>query len=97
MATMDINRITALGGDGQYGNGANGTVYLKQEEEVDGAIIITGRGPGSPWTNLTIPDGYSFDTVTLSNQARVLADDRITITGRLLVTGDSILFAHSGQ
>ena len=97
MATMDINRITALGADGQYGNGANGTVYLKQEEDADGAIIITGRGAGSPWTNLTIPDGYSFDTVTLSNQARVLADDRITITGRLLVTGDSILSHTQGN
>ena len=32
--------------------------------------------------------------MTLSNQARVLADDPVVITGRLLVTGDSVL-SHS--
>ncbi len=97
MATMDINNITALGGDGYYGKAANGTVYLRQDDETDGAIVITGRGLNSPWTHLTIPPGYSFDTVTLSNQARVLADDPIILTGRLLITGESVLSHSNGN
>ena len=98
MATMDINKITTLGDDGEHGNGgANGTVYLKQNEETNGAIVITGRGPDTPWTHLTIPEGYGFDTITLSNQARVLADDPIVISGTLLVTGNSVLSHSTGN
>ncbi|MCD4721678.1 MAG: hypothetical protein K8S13_17715, partial [Desulfobacula sp.] len=66
-------------------------------EETNGAIVITGRGPDTPWTHLTIPEGYGFDTITLSNQARVLADDPIVISGTLLVTGNSVLSHSTGN
>ncbi|MFH1153807.1 MAG: Ig-like domain-containing protein [Pseudomonadota bacterium] len=97
MAFMDMDAITALGGYGYYANGANGTVYLKQENETNGALVITGHGPGSPWTQLTIPGAYTFDIITLTNQARVLADTPVIITGLLHITGDSILSHTQGS
>ncbi len=97
MATKDQNLITAMGGIGNYGSGANGTVYLKKETVPNGQIVITGQGDGSAWTQLSIPEGYIFDTVTLQNSARVLADEGVVITGRLLVTGDSVLSHSNGN
>ncbi len=95
METMNAGGITAMGGLGQYGSGANGTVFLKQEQTAGGELVITGQGPATPWTNLTIPTGYTFDSITLRDNARVITNDPITVTGALWVTGNSIL-THSG-
>ncbi|MBI5741952.1 MAG: Ig-like domain-containing protein [Nitrospirae bacterium] len=95
MATLDQGNVKALGGFGQYGNGSNGTVVFIQSNKAE--LVITGQGPSSPWTNLTIPPGYVFDSVTLRDNARVIAYDPFSITGKLLVTGNSILTHNNGN
>ena len=95
LATMDINSVTSQGGLGVNGKAANGTVFIKQEQETGGELIVTGQGPTSPWTDLNIPSGYTFDSLSLRNNARVITYDPIVVTGKVLITGDSILTHNS--
>ncbi len=96
--TYDPAGLTADGGDGFYGDdGANGTVFLLQEGDATGELVINGQGPGSPFTNLVLPPGESFSSLTLQNGARVIAQGAITLTERLLLRGDSVLTHPDGD
>ena len=97
METMNTTGITAQGGLGYYGNGANGTVFLKQEQNPGGELVITGQGPSSPWTDLHIPPGYTFDSLTLRNNARVIVYDPISVTGKVWISGNSVLTHNNGN
>ncbi|MCK6556256.1 Ig-like domain-containing protein [Candidatus Binatia bacterium] len=90
-ATYDPARITARGGDGFYADGADGTVFLKQESEPNGELVINGTTPGAPFTNLILPPGQTFDGLTLQNNARVVALGMIDLTGTLRLRGNSVL------
>jgi len=94
LETMNMNGMTAQGGLGYYGNGGNGTLFMQQEQKAGGELVLTGQGPTAPWTDVTIPPGYTFDSLTLRNNARVIVIGAIAVTEKLLVTGDSIL-THS--
>ena len=89
--TFTLDGVTARGGAGHYGNGADGTIFLLQESETNGELVINGRGPGSPFTDLVLPQGREFSSITLQNGAHVIAQSPIVLTGTLRVTGDSIL------
>ena len=93
MSTLNTNNVNALGGFGNYANGANGTVVFIEKNKA--ALILSGQGPSSPWTDLTIPPGYVFDSVVFRDNARVIAHDTFTVTGKVLVTGNSILTHQS--
>ena len=93
ISTLDLASLTATGGAGNYGNGADGTIFLLQEEETGGELVINGRGPGSPFTDMVLPAGHEFSSITLQNGARVIAQSPIVISGTLRLTGGSIL-AH---
>jgi hypothetical protein len=88
-STLEANNVQALGGFGHYANGANGTVVFIEQSKA--ALILMGQGASTPWTDLTIPEGYTFDSVTLRDNARVIAHDAVSVTGKLVVTGNSIL------
>jgi hypothetical protein len=91
LSTYELAGLSARGGDGQYGDGADGTIFLLPEGMVNGNLVINGVGPGSPYTDLILPPGQTFDSVTLQNGARVIAQDPIRITGTLTLTGQSVL------
>ncbi len=91
LSTYDLANLSARGGNGSYGDGADGTIFLLPEGMVNGNLVINGVGPGSPYTDLILPSGQTFDSVTLQNGARVIAQDPIQITGTLILTGDSVL------
>jgi large repetitive protein len=94
MSTFNSDNVRALGGFGYYANGANGTVVFIEQNKA--ALVLKGQGASSPWIDLTIPPGYIFDSVTLNDNARVIAHDTFTVTGKLVVTGNSIL-THNSQ
>ena len=95
MSTLKSENVKALGGVGSYGSGANGTVVFIQPNKSE--LVLTGQGPSSPWTDLTLPAGYVFDSVTFRDNARVIAHDTFTVTGKVLVTGNSILTHATGN
>ena len=98
IATLDQSLLLADGGQGQYGSrAANGTVFLRQAGQTNGELVITGQAGNSAWTNLTIPAGYLFDNVTLRNSARVVADTPLQVSGRVLVTGNSVITHSDGN
>jgi large repetitive protein len=94
LSTLNQEAVKALGGIGNYGTGANGTVVFIQQNRAE--LVLTGQGPASPWIDLTIPQGYIFDSVTFRNYARVVAHDVFAVTGKVTVTGNSIL-THDAQ
>ncbi|RIL05170.1 MAG: hypothetical protein DCC71_11320, partial [Proteobacteria bacterium] len=92
-ATHDAALLTARGGDGYYGDGADGTIFLLGEGETGGELVINGLGAGSPSTDLLIPPGQSFDSITLQNGANVIAQGPIVLADTLRLRGNSTL-AH---
>jgi len=95
--TFSRERVTANGGMGYFGNGANGTVFFKQESEADGELILNGAGPGAPFTDVTLPPGQHFDAITLQNGARVVLTGAVELSGTLRVTGNSVLTHPTGS
>ena len=92
-ATYDAALLTARGGDGYYGDGADGTVFLLGEGETGGELVINGVGANSPITDLIIPPGQSFASITLQNGANVIAQGPIVLNQTLRLRGNSRL-AH---
>ncbi len=78
-ATYDASRLTARGGDGYYADGADGTIFLLGEGETGGELVINGVGASSPITDLIIPPGQSFASITLQNGANVIAQGPIVL------------------
>ncbi|MFH0730125.1 MAG: Ig-like domain-containing protein, partial [Pseudomonadota bacterium] len=91
VSTFVIAGLTAAGGDGYYGDGAAGTVFLLTEGQANGQLIINGQGANSPYTDLVLPSGHTFDTIILQNNARVIVQTPIQVSGTLRLTGNSIL------
>ena len=98
MATYDQSLIRADGGQGLNGvRAADGTVYLKQSLQSNGELVFSGQPGNSGWTAITIPEGFTFDNITLRNNARVVADTPLNISGRFLVTGNSVITHSDGS
>jgi hypothetical protein len=97
VSTFDPTRIAARGGDGYYGDGADGTVFLLAEGEANGELVINGNGASSSFTDLLIPPGQVFDSITLQNGARVIAQGVIEVSGTLRLAGGSTLTHPSGS
>lgn len=102
ISTLNQAGLSVDGGQGQYGiNGilraANGTIFLKQQSLGAGDLVIDGQAGSTAWTPLTIPNGYSFNNITLRNSARVVTDSAIQVTGRLYLTGNSTLTHSQGN
>jgi large repetitive protein len=91
LGTLNLAGITAAGGRGAYGTGADGTVYLRAETETGGELVVNGQGASSPFTDLLLPPGQTFDAIRLQNGARVIASQPIRISGDLTLTGSSLL------
>ncbi|MBK1631036.1 hypothetical protein CKO31_09840 [Thiohalocapsa halophila] len=97
LSTFDLSTITAAGGDGFYGDdGADGTVFLQQEDEANGELVINGQGANSPFTDLMLPVGRTFDALILQNGARVIASGAIEVTD-LLWLRDGAELTHPDQ
>ncbi|HQH27396.1 MAG TPA: hypothetical protein PLP17_08375, partial [Oligoflexia bacterium] len=85
-------QIQAIGGQvsGTRDGGA-GTLFLKHDSEPDGELIIDGQG-NAPVANLSIiPDGYTFDRITLRNKAYAVADYPLQVNGAVSLLGESLL------
>ena len=91
LGTLNLAGITAAGGRGTYGTGADGTVYLRAETETGGELVINGQGANSPYTDLLLPPGQTFDAIRLQNGARVIVSAPLRISGDLTLTGSSLL------
>ena len=90
--------IGAPGGQGGYEAAAsNGTIYLRQQQAGSGELVLEGVSGGTNYTQLDIPEGTQFDSITLQKHALVVIDDPIRINGRLRVTGDSVLTHSQGK
>ena len=98
ISTLNQTGINVDGGQGAYGaRSANGTIFLKQQTQTSGELVIDGLAGSTAWTTLTIPAGYTFDNITLRNSARVVTDSPLQVTGRLLLTGNSTLTHSQGN
>jgi len=93
LGTLNLAGITAAGGRGSYGTGADGTVYLLAETETEtgGELVINGQGANSPFTDLLLPSGQTFAAIRLQNGARVIVNQPIRISGDLTLTGNALL------
>lgn len=94
LATKDISLITALGGQGSFADGGNGSVFLKGLGESDGTLVIDGQGIASPFSGLPIPVGVTFDNIIIRNTARVVLDDPVTVNDSFQILAGSIV-THS--
>ncbi len=86
---MGLSQIQALGGDASAADGGHGTVFLKTPSQVDGTLIIDGGNQSSPDDSVILPAGVTFDNITIRNQAKVLADAPIVVSGTLRVENSS--------
>ncbi len=92
LVSYDVAKATARGGDGHYGDGADGSVYLLGESETSGTLVLSGSGnANAPYTDLILPPGQQFDSIVLTNVARVIANGAIDLAGDLRLTQGSIL------
>ncbi len=96
ISTMDTGLIQALGGQGNYSLGGNGTVFLKSVEESNGTLVVDGQGASSAFSTLPIPPGYVFDNIVIRNNARVVADDVLVANDAIRILSGSIL-THSSE
>ncbi len=96
VSTMDNGLIQALGGQGSYALGGNGTVFLKGVEESNGTLVVDGQGASSTFSTLPIPAGVVFDNILIRNNARVVADDPLVVSDTLEILEGSIL-THSPE
>ena len=98
ISTLNQTGINVDGGQGAYGpRAANGTIFLKQQTQGTGELVIDGLAGSTAWTTLAIPAGYTFDNITLRNSARVVTDSPVHVVGRLLLTGNSLLTHSQGS
>jgi hypothetical protein len=88
------DNMRSLGGDGYYGDGGHGTVYVKGPGQTYGDLTIDGRGMSQPTDTVTIPGGLSFDNIVLRSGARVVADGGLRVLDTLLLGANSTL-THS--
>ena len=44
LVTYDVAKASARGGDGYYGDGADGSVYLLGEGQTAGTLVLNGSG-----------------------------------------------------
>ncbi|WP_100922754.1 Ig-like domain-containing protein [Candidatus Thiodictyon syntrophicum] len=91
ISTLNLAGITAKGGDGYYGDGADGTVYLLAEGQAGGELVLNGQGANSPFTDLIMPPGQTFDAITLQNGARVIVQEPIKLAQTLRLRDNSLL------
>jgi large repetitive protein len=94
LSTYRINLLASNGGDGYYGDGAYGTITLLSEES---DLVINGQPGISTFTEISLPADYTFHTVILQNNARVITHNAIAITGTLRLTGNSLLTHSTGN
>jgi len=94
VSTLDRSKVQALGGIGGNGIGGNGTVFFSGIGESNGTLIIDGQGAGTPFSPILIPSGFTFDNITVRNNARVIIDSPLSITGTFAVLNNSIV-THS--
>jgi hypothetical protein len=95
--TYDPAGLTARGGDGFYGDGAEGTIFLAGEGGTTGELVFNGVGAGSPATDLVLPVGQTFSSLTLQNGANVVASGPIRLSGTLRLRGNSRLSHATGS
>ncbi len=95
-SSMTPGQFSTQGGHGSAVTGANGTLFLKQDGQGLGDLVIDGGGQATPNSRTPIPPGYVFDNLTIRNRAVVVADTPIVVNGTLALTGDSVL-THSLQ
>lgn len=97
MSTKNPSLIRAIGGDGSFADGGNGTVFLKGPDELDGTLIVDGQSIASPFSGLPIPTGVTFDNIIIRNDARVIVDNPIAVRNALEIRSGSILTHSVGQ
>ena len=94
ISTKNLAQIRAIGGDAGASDGGNGTVFLLGFGSSNGTLIVDGQGVASPFSNLPIPVGFTFDNIIIRNNARAIVDDPIFVNDSLQVLTGSIL-THS--
>ncbi|MBU0679558.1 MAG: Ig-like domain-containing protein [Verrucomicrobia bacterium] len=92
--TWDTTLLHALGGQGNWVDGGNGTVFLKGVDEGGGTLVVDGQGAGSSFSALPIPPGHVFDNIIIRNTARVVADDELVVSNKIEILTGSIM-THS--
>ncbi len=94
---LPIAHITARGGDGFYGDGGPGTVFVRSASQLFGDLVIDARGAPSPEDLAILPGDLAFDDITLRGGARVLAQGPIQATGTLRLEESSSLTHAAGD
>ena len=92
--SFELEQFSVLGGHGTTLAGGNGTLFLKQQDQPHGDIVIDGANQATPSDSTPIPPGYVFDNLTLRNGAQVVADTPLAVSGTLALAAGSTL-THS--
>ena len=95
--SVDASQLEVLGGQGSSRQGGNGTLCLIGPGQTWGDLVIDGLGQSTPSSSSPIPDGYIFDNIRLRNQARVVADAPLHVTGAVEVLTGSVLTHTVGK
>jgi hypothetical protein len=69
-------------------------VFLKGQGQAHGDLVIDGHNIGQAADTTFIPEGLTFDNITIENGALVVADKGITVSDTLLVKAGAVL-THS--
>lgn len=97
ISTKDPAEIRAIGGDGSTADGGNGTVFLFDFGASNSTLVVDGQGVASPFSNLPIPVGFTFNNIIIRNNARAIVDDPIVVSDSLQILTGSILTHTTGQ
>ena len=89
-------QIQAVGGQASGSPGGNGTVFLKQDNELNGELVIDGQGKAPAADLSIIPEGYTFDRITLRNQAYAVADYPLQVSDTFSLLNGSVLTHSTG-
>ncbi len=89
--SMDQGQFRANGGQGDAGDGGNGTVFFKSSAQAFGDFVIDGNNLANPVDSAVIPGGLTVDNLILQNGAQVVASNPIVVNGSLQILNNSVL------
>lgn len=93
--TFPQTKFQVLGGQSGVWGG-NGTLYLKQNSQALGDLVIDGLGTSAASDLSIVPDGYAFDNVRFRNGAKVTANFPIVASDTIAISSNSVL-THSAE
>ena len=94
--TLPTTNVTAVGGDGAFGDAGHGTVFFKSAAQALGDLVIDGQGLATP-ADSTVLGGQAFDDLTLRGGVNAIAETALSVSGALRLEQGSTLTHAPGS